>query len=77
MTGPDMIRISDCTVAFLTRRGKTFFSPTVHKIDTAATHLGMGDLVPRYLQKLEFLGKQNTHHFLTSLADNFISQKAE
>lgn len=39
--------------------------------------VALGISVSRYLQKLEFLGKQSTDNFLTSLADNFISQKAE
>lgn len=39
--------------------------------------LVLGTSVLNYRQKFSFLGKQNTDNFLTGLADNFISQKAE
>lgn len=77
MTSLDTIGIWDCTVAFVAGRGGILLSYRPQKLTEPQHILALGISVSRYLQKLEFLGKESTDNFLTSLADNFISQKTE
>lgn len=74
MTSPDTIGIWD-SLPGQERWDSSLLQTT--KLTEPQHILALGISVSRYLQKLEFLGKQSTDNFLTSLADNFISQKTE
>lgn len=64
----------DCITKFLT---EGCFSSRDHKIVRAATHLSVREFSFEVSAETFIFQKQNTDNFVTSHADNFISQKAE